>query len=96
VTSEQRSRQDSVRTLAGALVLGGLLTIGIAVYLGFAVGPGLFAIALLALADFALAWALATGRIGARADRLADAEPSGDAAAEAELDPSYNPYVRED
>jgi hypothetical protein len=88
--------QQTIRILTMALVLGGLFTIGVAVYLGAAVDSVLYLVALVGLADFFVAWAFATGKIGALARRRRDAEASGDVVAEVEQDPSYNPYARED
>ena len=82
--------------VALALVLGGLFTIGLAVYLGSSIDTGLYLIALVGLTDFAAAWAFATGRIGPLAQRRRAAEGGGDVVAEVERDPSYNPYARED
>ena len=84
------------RVLALSLVTGGLITIAVAIFLGATVEPFLYAIALVAIADFALAWAYATGKLGPGAQRRREAEASGQAAAVAEADPSYNPYARED
>jgi hypothetical protein len=95
-TDPTAAEDQTVRVLVGSFVLGGLFVIGVAVYLGAAVSSALYAVALVSLIDFALAWAFATGRIGPLARRRADAEATGGAAAEAELDPSYNPYARED
>jgi hypothetical protein len=96
-TGEQGSSEASAaRLVAASLVLGGILLIAVAVYLGATVSPVLYLISVLSLVDFALARAFATGRIGPTAARRRAAEQTGDVAAEAELDPSYNPYARED
>ncbi|HEX2129228.1 MAG TPA: hypothetical protein VHF58_08420 [Solirubrobacterales bacterium] len=87
---------QAVCTVSFALVLGGLFTIGVAVYLGSAVDSVLYLIALVGLADFAVAWAFRTGRIGPLAQRRRPAGAGGNVAAELERDPSYNPYARED
>jgi hypothetical protein len=87
---------NAVRTLAMSMVLGGLFTIGLAVYLGSAVSSALYLIALVGLVDFVVAWAFASGKIGPLAQRRREAEASGDAASLAQGDPSYNPYARED
>ena len=88
--------QQAIRILTMALVLGGLFTIGVAVYLGSAIDSVLYLVALVGLADFVVAWAFATGRIGPLAQRRRDAESAGDLSAELQQDPSYNPYARED
>ena len=87
---------QAVRLVSFALVLGGLFTIGVAVYLGSAIDSVLYLVGLVALADFAVAWAFTTGRIGPLAPRRRAAEGSGDVLAEVQRDPSYNPYARED
>ena len=87
---------QAARLVALALALGGLFTIGLAVYLGSAVSSGLYLIAIVALTDFAAAWAFATGRIGPLAQRRRAAEERGELATELERDPSFNPYARED
>ena len=84
------------RTLVLSMVGGGIVVIAVAIYLGAAISPGLYALAAFALIDFGLAWAFATGRMGPGAQRRREAEASGNLAAETELDPSYNPYARED
>jgi hypothetical protein len=84
------------RLVALSLVIGGLITIAVAVFLGATIEPFLYAIALVAVIDFAFAWAFGTGRIGPAAQRRRDAEASGDVSAVAADDPSYNPYARED
>lgn len=88
-------QQRPERMVALALVTGGLMTLGVAIYLA-TIEPVLAVIGLLAIVDFALAWAFATGRIGPAAQRRRAAEASGDAAAIATEDPGYNPYARED
>jgi membrane protein implicated in regulation of membrane protease activity len=90
------STNDPGRTVAMALVLGGIVAIVVGVLAGLLIEPYLYAIAAVALIDFALAWAFATGRIGTTADRRREAEATGNLAAEAEADPSFNPYARED
>jgi len=60
--------------------------------LGVAVEPALFAICLIGVVDFALAWLFTSGRLGHEAQRRREAAAEGEAAA----DPSYNPYARED
>jgi hypothetical protein len=88
--------QQTVRLLAMALVLGGLFSIGVAVYLGSAVDSVLYLVALVGITDFVVAWAFSTGKIGPLAQRRRAAEASGDVVAELEQDPTYNPYARED
>jgi hypothetical protein len=87
------SVNDPGRSVAMALVLGCVVAMVVGVIAGALIDPFLYAIAAVALVDFALAWAFATGRIGTTADRR---QASGDVAAEAEPDPSFNPYARED
>jgi len=84
------------RTLVLSMVGGGIVVIAVAIVLGATISAALYALALFSLIDFALAWAFATGRMGPGAQRRRDAEASGDLTAETELDPSYNPYARED
>ena len=88
--------RQAVRALALSLVIGGLITIALGVWLGATVESVLYVVSAVGLVDFALAWAFASGRIGPLAQRRRDAEASGDAAALAGVDPSYNPYARED
>ena len=88
--------QDPSRVLGVSLAASGVLMIIVAIWLGATVDPVLYVIAAVGLADFVFAWLFATGRIGPAARRRRAAEASGDAAAEAEIDPSYNPYARED
>ena len=90
------TEQRPERIVALSLVMGGVITIAIAVFLGATVEPFLYAIAILALLDFAFAWAFGTGKIGPAAQRRSESEASGDAATVAADDPSYNPYARED
>ncbi len=63
--------------------------------LGFLVTPVAFAAVALGIADFVIAGLFSSGRIGPLAARRRAVE-SGDAAAIAEADPSFNPYARED
>ncbi len=95
-STPQQPEAQAARLVAFALVLGGLFTIGVAVYLGSAIDSVLYLVALVGISDFAVAWAFATGRIGPLARRRSDAEAGGDVVAEMERDPSYNPYARED
>jgi undecaprenyl pyrophosphate phosphatase UppP len=90
------STNDPGRTVAMALVLGGVVTIVVGVLAGALIETYLYAIAAVALVDFVLAWAFATGRIGTTAERRREAEATGNLAAETEADPSFNPYARED
>jgi undecaprenyl pyrophosphate phosphatase UppP len=90
------STDDQGRTVAMALVLGGVVAIVVGVLAGALIETYLYAIAAVALIDFALAWAFATDRIGISAARRRQAEAGGNLAAEAQADPSYNPYARED
>jgi hypothetical protein len=90
------STSDPARTIARSLVLGGIVAIVVGGIAGALVEPYLYAIAAVALIDFALAWAFASGRLGSTAERRRVAQSSGDLAAEAEADPSFNPYARED
>ena len=78
------------RVLATTLTFSGIATIAVAIALGIAVEPFLFAIALVGVADIVLARMFASGRLGGGS---ADA---GDAATVTAADPSYNPYARED
>jgi hypothetical protein len=90
------STNDQGRTVAVALALGGGVAIVVGVLAGALIETYLYAIAAVALIDFALAWAFATGRIGTTAARRHEAEATGNLATEAQADPSYNPYARED
>jgi hypothetical protein len=90
------AEQQGPRLIALSLAAGGVITIALAIYLGATVSSALYAIALVSLVDFAMAWAYLTGRLGPAAQRRRAAEASGDVVAEVELDPSYNPYARED
>ncbi len=90
------SERQATRALVLSLTTGGLLTIALAIFLGATVEPFLYAIALVALVDFGLAWAFATNRLGPGAQRRREAEASGEAASLAQADPSYNPNARED
>ena len=76
--------------LATTLTFSGIATIAVAIVLGIAVEPFLFAIALVGVADIVLARLFASGRLGGGSPQ------TGDAAAAAQADPSYNPYARED
>jgi hypothetical protein len=87
--------QASARKLAAALYLSGVVTLVVGIVLGLLFEPVFFLIAAFAIIDFVLARLYETGRIGPLAGRR-HAEESGDAAAVAESDPSYNPYARED
>jgi hypothetical protein len=85
-----------VRVLILAFVLSGIFVIALAVALAILLDPLYLAIALFSLVDFAVAWAVATGRMGPRSlRRKAEAASAAGDAAEA-ADPSYNPYARED
>jgi hypothetical protein len=89
------AEQDSVRKLVNALYLSGAITVVVGIALGFIIGPALFAVVALGIADFVIAGLLSSGRIGPLSARRAATE-AGDAAAIAETDPSFNPYARED
>lgn len=95
----------TARLLVISLVTGGMITIAVAILLGATVSPALYAIAVIGLIDFALAWAYSTGRRGplAVAGRESEtagvgreSETAGTAAFRAQADPSHNPYARED
>jgi hypothetical protein len=90
------SRNDANRTIATWLVISGVVAIVGGVIAGALIDPVFYAIAAVSLIDFVIAWAFATGRIGPTADRSRGAEASGDLAAEAQADPSFNSYARED
>jgi hypothetical protein len=92
---EPGDAKASVDKFVRALKLSGVITIVFAIALGILISPILFAIAVLAIVDFAIARAYASGVIGPLAARRR-AQASGDAALIAESDPSYNPYARED
>ena len=83
--------------VARALVISGVVTIGVAVVLAVALEPYLIAIALVGLVDFVLARMFASGRLGGSGVQAATEEPA-DAAEPADptQDPTYNPYARED
>lgn len=87
---------NSSRTVAMSLISGGVATIVVAIILGATVEPALYAIALVGIVDFGLAWAFSKGYVGTGAPQRREAEASGDAATVATEDPSYNPYARED
>lgn len=81
-----------------ALVIAGVLTAALAIYLGSEIDSSLYSLAAVSIGDFALAWAFSAGKIGPlakhrRAER--EGQTTGDAAAAAEANPSYNPYARE-
>ena len=86
----------SIHILALSLIVAGVVTIAIAIFLGATVSSGLYAIAAVSIIDFGLAWAYGTGRLGPAAERRREAKAAGDTATAAEIDPSYNPYARED
>ena len=86
---------QQARTVIVALYLSAAVTVVVGIALGIALAPVWFAIVGLGLVDLVIAHMFATGRIGPLAGRR-QAEASGDAAAVAEADPSYNPYARED
>jgi hypothetical protein len=90
------ARDQSVRVMALSLAIGGVFTVAVAIFLGATVDPVLYAIALLSLVDFGLAWAYGTGRVAPVARARRELEESGQVTEAAELDPSYNPYARED
>ena len=78
------SPDSEQRAFVPVWIGSGVVTIAVAAFLGATVEPWLYAIALFALIDFAVAWLYATGRIGGDPD-----PPPAD-------DPSHNPYARED
>jgi len=79
------------------MVLSGVVTLVLGVVMGALVWTPLYFIAALALVDFALAWAFASGRIKATANVSVRTETvPADDVARVEADPSYNPYARED
>ena len=86
---------QQIRVLVLALYAAGVITIAVGIVVGIVVDPILFLIAVAGLLAFVLARMFASGRIGPLAARRR-AEESGDAAAVAEADPSFNPYARED
>jgi hypothetical protein len=88
-------KPEAARRVASALYLGGTITIVVGIALGFIISPALFGIVALGIVDFVIAWLFSSGRIGPLSARRAATE-TGDAAAIAETDPSFNPYARED
>jgi hypothetical protein len=86
--AERRQRlQWQARALIGSLVFGGVMTMVAAVLLAGLVSPFFAALALFGFADFWLAWMFASARLGPLAE-LKRTDPG--------VDPSYNPYARED
>jgi hypothetical protein len=79
----------SVERIATPLRISGLITIAVSVALGVLVTPIVFLGVLVGIVDLVLAMAFARGWIG-RSD------PGSDAAVQADTDPAYNPYARED
>ncbi len=75
------------------MILSGVVMIAIGIAVGIAVAPAYFAIAALGLVDFVLAWMFHTGRLGGSPP---PGQPADAAPADPTLDPSYNPYARED
>ena len=96
VTLNQSPESGGTQVLVIALVIGGLITIAVGVFLGATVSSALYLIALASGIDFALAWAYSSGRLGPTAQRQQEAKATGDVAAITESDPTYNPYARED
>jgi hypothetical protein len=88
-------QRASVGRLVSALYLSGAITVVLGIVLGFVVSPILFAAVALGIVDCVIAGLYSSGRIGPLATRRRDAA-AGDAAAIAEVDPSFNPYSRED
>ena len=78
--------------MARVMVISGVVTVVLGVVLGALVWAPLYALALIAVVDFALAWAYANGRLRTASGGSA-AEP---AAVDPAADPSFNPYARED
>ena len=72
------------------MVLTGVITIVLGIVMGALVWTPLYAIAAVAIVDFLLAQAFASGRIQAKAGVTATTDAAQDD------DPSYNPYARED
>jgi hypothetical protein len=95
VDRSDAAQADAARRLVLMLYASAAITIVAAVVLGLAIEPILFALAGVGVADLVLARLFAAGIIGPLAARRR-AEASGDAAAIAAADPSYNPYARED
>ena len=91
-----RPVQGPSRLLIIVLCVSGVLTVLAGIALGIAVKPVLFAIAAAGIVDFVMAWLFASGRVGPDAQRRREAEAAGDPTAIAEVDPTYNPYARED
>jgi hypothetical protein len=83
----------SYERTARILMFSGVATIVAGVVLGLVVEPVLFAIAAVGVMDLVVARVLASGRVGqASVGSAADEH----APADADADPSYNPYARED
>ena len=72
------------------LYLSATIMVVAGIVLGVAVGAVYFVIVGVGLIDGVLAYLFSSGRLSARA------AASPDDAAQAEADPSYNPYARED
>jgi hypothetical protein len=82
------STSANPRAVAGYLYLSAAITIVVGIALGFVVGPVWFAVVAVGLLDIVVARLFASGRLGGAG--------KSDPVAAAEVDPSYNPYARED
>ncbi len=90
-TQPSSASSDRTRaTIVRALSISAVGTAIAAVVLGIAAHPALFGLLLIAAVDLIIARLFASGRLGTGTD--GDSAPP----AQAEADPSYNPYARED
>jgi hypothetical protein len=87
--SSSSTSSANLRSVTGYLYLSAAITIVIGIVLGFMMGPVWFAVVAVGILDGILARLFASGRLGGGGG-------ASDTAAAAEVDPSYNPYARED
>jgi hypothetical protein len=82
-----------LRRVASWLYLSAAISVVAGILFGLTITPIFFALVAVGVLDAAIAYLFSTGRLGGSGS----AAPAGDpAATEVDVDPSYNPYARED
>jgi hypothetical protein len=92
-TSTSTPSSTDLRRVASWLYLSAAISVVAGILFGLTITPIFFALVAVGMLDGAIAYLFSSGRLGAGGSAAPSDDPAtGDAA----IDPSYNPYARED